>query len=173
MPADSFSEPNSPRWYALRVRPRFEKAAAEIMRRLGVEEFLPLYSSRRRWSDRIQRVDLPLFPGYVFCRLDLAAPGPRVVAQPGVVGFVVFDGGPAEIPEEQLDAVRKLLDSQRRLMPLALLKVGQQVRVVDGPLAGLTGTLTQIRGRRHVVVNLPLLQRSVAAHLDGDSLLPC
>jgi transcription antitermination factor NusG len=159
-------------WYALRVRPRSERAIAGSLLRDGIEEFLPLVRSRRLWSDRIKHLDLPLFPGYVFCRLDLTKPGRRLVSLPGVLGFVGFDGGPAVIPEEQLASIRRMLDSDRRITPLGLLRVGKPVRIVDGPLAGLVGTLERIRDRDHFVVSLPLLQRSVAVTLEGECISP-
>jgi transcription antitermination factor NusG len=161
----------NPRWYALRVAPNAEKAVAQSLRLRGVQEFLPLYTSRRRWSDRTKTLDLPLFPGYVFLRADLDR-APRLVTLPGVRGFVGFTRSPEPIPDAEIDAVQRILDSQRRLQPMKLLREGQRVHIHQGPLAGLSGLLLRIKNADHIVVSLELLQRSVAVTLDGDSVLP-
>ncbi len=162
-------EPMSERWYALRVKPNAEKAIAGALRVAGVEEFLPLVRSRRRWSDRWKEVEAPLFPGYLFCRVSLNIPY-RIVKTPGVIGFVGAGGEPEPIPHAEIEAVHRLLDSERRLRPLAVLHVGQRVRVQSGPLAGLDGVVVKFKNESHLVVNLHLLQRAVAVTLDGDAV---
>lgn len=175
MSENGFPAPVSPqdasRWYALRVAPKAEKAVAHALRLRGVREFLPLYSSRRRWSDRTKTLDLPLFPGYVFLHADLDR-APRIVTLPGVQGFVGFSRSPAPIPDAEIEAVQRILDSQRRLQPMKLLREGQRVYIHHGPLAGLSGLLLRIKNADHIVVSLELLQRSVAVTLDGDAVLP-
>lgn len=162
---------NPPNWYALRVRPNAEKAAAESLRLAGLEEFLPLARTRRHWSDRVKLLDIPLFPGYLFCRVSLDIPY-RIVDTPGVIGFVGFHGTPEPIPVEEIDAVKRMLDARRRLRCMALLREGQRVEVRDGPLAGLQGVLARIKNENHLVVHLHLLQRSVAVELEGDAVTP-
>src|ERR1700694_5246805 len=74
-------------WFALRVRSNFERPVSDLLQAKGVEEFLPTYRSRRIWSDRIRHLDLPLFPGYVFCKIPVEARG-LVLATTGVVNIV-------------------------------------------------------------------------------------
>lgn len=155
----------------MRVRPNTEKAAAESLRLAGLEEFLPLARTRRQWSDRIKSLDIPLFPGYLFCRTSLDIPY-RIVETPGVVGFVGFHGRPEPIPVSEIEAVKRLLDANRRLRAMALLRAGQPIEVRDGPLAGLRGVLARIKNENHLIVNLHLLQRSVAVTLEGDAVIP-
>src|SRR5215471_17879374 len=81
-------------WFAVQVRPRYEKATARALRNKGYEEFLPLYTSPRRWTDRLKHIELPLFPGYVFCRFDLQVV-PRIVTTAGVVRIVGMGNTPA------------------------------------------------------------------------------
>ena len=164
-------ENNAISWYALRVRPKAEWSIAASLRLAGLEEFLPLVRRGRQWSDRWKESEQPLFPGYVFCRMSLENPY-RVVRTPGIAGFVGFQGVPAPIPEEEIDAVKRMLDSERRLRPTALLREGQRVKVRSGPLSGLEGLLKRIKNERLLVVNLNLLQRSVAVELDGDAVVP-
>jgi transcription antitermination factor NusG len=169
MPCRTESD-SSQSWFALRVKPNAEKAAAAFLRRAGVEEYLPLVRDRRRWSDRWREIDAPLFPGYVFCRMPQDN-GIRVVRTPGVLGFVGFGGDPAPIPENEIEAVRRMLASGRKLWTLMLQREGQRVRIRSGPLEGLEGVLLKIKDDEHVVVGLELLQRSVAVTLEGDTVV--
>src|ERR1700691_2358771 len=95
-------------WFALRVKSRSEKIVATIARNKGFEEFLPLYQSRRRWSDRFKSVDLPLFPGYVFCRLNPEFRLP-VLTIPGVLSFVGIGKIPVPIADAEIDTIQRAL----------------------------------------------------------------
>src|SRR5450631_3179299 len=75
------------RWYALHVRSRHEKAVAAALRCKDFAEFLPLYTSRRQWSQRVAEVELPLFPGYVFCSFDPGEKRVLITTTPGVMGI--------------------------------------------------------------------------------------
>jgi transcription antitermination factor NusG len=160
---------HGPQWYALTVKPNHEKAAAQALGCKSLESFLPLYHSRRRWSDRIKELDLPLFAGYVFCRF---AEGERaqVLATPGVTSVVGFGSQPAPVTEEEIRAVRTMIASGLPLGPWPYLRVGERVRIEAGPLSGLEGILTQVKDVWRVVVSVELLQRSVAAEVDRDVL---
>ena len=142
-------------WYALRVRPRFEKMVASVLLLKGYEGFLPLYIRRSRWSDRIKNVELPLFPGYMFCRFDVNKRLPILVT-PGVIQVVgigiVISGLQAE--------------------PRSYLNIGQRVRIELGPLAGVEGILTSTKGSSRLVVSVSLLQRSVSVEIDQSWAIP-
>ncbi len=153
------------RWFALTVKPNHEKAAAQSLECKGWEVFLPLYRARRRWSDRIKELELPLFAGYVFCRCvrpDRAG----VLATPAVTSVVGFGHRPAVIPDAEIESVRTLVASGLPLNLWPLLRVGERVRIEAGPLAGVEGTLTQLKDAWRVVVSVELLQRSVAAEVE-------
>ena len=156
-------------WFALRVKPHAEKSVDRVLRSHGIESLLPLYTDRRAWSDRIKSLDRPLFPGYLFCRPSPDTPL-KIVTIPGAVGFVGFGAGPEPIPAPEIHALERILDSGRRLRPLAILHEGQAVQVRSGPLAGLHGRILRIKSDHCLVVSVELLQRSVAVTLDGDAV---
>lgn len=135
----------------------------------GGEDFLPLYRSRRRWSDRLKEIELPLFAGYVFCRF---APEERVpvLRTPGVRSIVTFDGRPAPVSEEEVAAMRQAVGSGLPVQPWPFLRAGQPVRIERGPLSGLCGVLVRAKDSWRVVVSVELLQRSVAIEVDRDTL---
>lgn len=153
------------RWFALITMPRHEKVVAKGLRSSGVEAFLPLYRSRRRWSDRVKEVELPLFAGYVFARFE---PAGRVgiLRTPGVRAIVSFGKFPTPVPDHEIVALQNMVASGLPLEPWPFLRVGERVRLEGGPLDGLEGILVRVDRVWRVVVSVNLLQRSVAAEVD-------
>jgi transcription antitermination factor NusG len=156
-------------WFAVAVKPRHEKLAARVLRDQGLEDFLPVYRSRRRWSDRLKEVQAPLFAGYVFCRF---APQHRrpVLKTPGVRSIVAFGGQPAPVPDAEISAIRQAVASGLRVEPWPSPREGQPVRIQRGPLSGLSGLLVRVRDNWRLLVSVELLQRSVAVELDRDDV---
>jgi len=158
-------------WVALQVKPRSEKLVAIALNSKGIEVFLPLYCARRQWSDRVKELQLPLFDGYVFCKLDLLYRMPALTI-PGVIQFVGIGKVPAPIAEEEITALQSLIKSGLPSMPWPFLEVGQKVRVDRGPLRDLEGILLQAKGSHRLVLSVSLLQRSVAVEVDRDCVTP-
>jgi transcription antitermination factor NusG len=136
-----------------------------------VEQFLPLYTSIRRWKDRRVTLQLPLFPGYVFVRLALQD-RMQVLQVPGVAKLVGFNGTPAALPQEEIDALRTSLASGVRVEPHRYLTAGRRVRVKSGSLAGLEGILVRRKNRTRFVISLDLVMRSVAVDIEGSEVEP-
>ena len=135
----------------------------------GLEAFLPLYRARRRWSDRVKELELPLFAGYVFCRFPRQERG-CVLATPSIRSVVGFGNQPVAVPDVEIESVRALVASGLVLSPWPFLRVGARVRIEAGPLAGVEGILSQVKDAWRVVVNVELLQRSVAAEVERDAV---
>jgi transcription antitermination factor NusG len=163
--------PKTDDWYALRVRTRHEKAVAGALRNKGYDEFLPLYKARRQWSQRIAEVELPLFPGYVFCRFEPAQPGTRIVTTPGVMGIVGFGGKPTPVDHHEIAAIQLVLDSGMATEPWKFTAAGQRVRVIHGALAGLEGIFVAAKKNHRLLLSLSLLQRSVAIQIEEASVV--
>lgn len=158
-------------WFALHVRPRREKFVASLLRHKGFVEFLPLYRSRRRWSDRYRQIELALFPGYLFCRFDPHNRLP-VLTTPGVDFIVGVGKTPVPVDEAEVWAVRAIVDSGLGAVPWPFLETGQRVRIEDGPLFGLEGILLDIRKQHRLVVSVTLLRRSVAVEIERGWIRP-
>src|SRR5690242_930027 len=133
------------RWYAAYTSANHEKRVAEQLGVRDVEHFLPLYSSVRRWKDRRVMLELPLFPGYVFVRMAMRD-RLHVQTVPGVARLVGFDGTPAALPEEEMEALRSSLARGARAKPHPFLKIGRRVKVKSGPMKGLQGILKRRKG---------------------------
>jgi transcription termination/antitermination protein NusG len=160
-------------WYAIKTLSRQEKAAASRLTSIGVSLYLPLSSQLRQWSDRKKLVELPLFPGYVFVRMDLSQ-GTKldVLKTPGVVGFVGNASGPLPIPETQIESVRTVIERGAECSPLPLRRAGDKVRVIRGPLAGIEGTLLKIGSDSQLVITIEMIQQSVAITISEQDLEP-
>jgi transcription antitermination factor NusG len=158
-------------WFALRVKPNYEKRVATALRGKGFEELLPLYRSKRQWSDRVKVMDLPLFPGYLFCRLDLASRLP-LVTTPGFLYIVGVGKNPQPVDEAEILAVQSVMRSGVPVTPWPSLVVGQKVRLQHGPLRGLVGVLTKIANQQRMYVSVTLLKRSISVEVAPDWIQP-
>jgi len=156
-------------WYALYVKTRFEKVVAQNLRGRGYQEFLPLYRRTSRWSDRIKQIELPLFPGYVFCRFNAFDRLP-ILTIPGVNAIVGFGKSFISVDEGELNAIRAVLKSGNYCEPSSFLQVGERVRVEYGPLAGTEGIVLMFKNTCRLVISINMLQRSVAVEIDRDCL---
>ena len=160
------SDAGSLPWYGLRVRSKHEQIAATVLRSKGYEPFLPAYKVRRRWTDRIKEMEAPLFPGYVFCRLDCSNRLP-VLSATGVVGIVGIGKTPAPIEEHEIEALRAVIESGLPSQPWPFIHQGDRVRVEHGPLRGVEGIVTSVENQQRLVVSVSLLQRSIAVAMDS------
>jgi transcription antitermination factor NusG len=159
------------RWYAVYTCANHEKRVADQFARRNVEHFLPQYESVRRWKDRKMRLELPLFPGYLFVHMA-ATERLRVLQVPGVVRLVGFNGLAAPLPDAEIETLRSGLSVRVRAEPHPFLTVGQRVRITGGPFAGLRGILKRRNSGLRVVVSLQLIQQAVAVEVDQADLGP-
>ncbi len=165
MPANPSSCNGLP-WFAVRTRPRWEKFVIQALEGKGFEAFLPVYSSRHPWSDRIKELELPLFAGYLFCRMSLEERRLPVLTTPGVRGIVGMGGTPTPVPEGEIDAVRAIIASGLATRPWPFVQVGDRVRLRGGSLEGVEGILVATKTHHRLVVSVEILCRSVAVDID-------
>jgi len=156
-------------WYALRTHPRHEKRVLEDLRFRSVESFLPLYETLRRWKNGCKaRVELPLFPGYVFVKINLRERF-GVLSVPGAISLVGSASGAWPLPDSEMLYLRDNLMS-RKFEPHPYLTVGQKVRIRSGPLAGLTGFLVRYAGGLRVVLSVDLIRQSASVEVEADDV---
>ena len=159
-------------WYALQVRPRYENLVAQVLMNKGYEPFLPAFSSRHRWSDRLVEVQQAMFPGYLFCRLDLGSRLLPMYTTPGFLRIVGLGRSPCPVADGEIDGIRRIMESGLEAHPWPVPKVGEWVRLESGPLKGLEGTLVSVKKRHRLVVSVTLLQRAVAVEVEEDVVRP-
>ncbi len=160
-------------WYGLHTRPRHEKIVAYRLEERGVTTFLPLVTEVHGWSDRKKTVQLPLFSCYVFAKFTPdRSDRLRVLRVDGVFGLVGTRGEGTTIPDEQIDAVRSLVETQLPWSAHPFLKIGQRVRIRSGALNGLEGILVSRNGDRTLVISIEAIQRSLAVRVEGYEVEP-
>jgi transcription antitermination factor NusG len=152
-------------WYAVYTKHQHEKTACDYLLRKEFEVFLPLYSATRRWKDRKKIVQLPLFPCYLFLQANLEKKI-DILRAPGVFSLVESGGRACEVPQSDIDGIRRIVQSSARAEPHAVLNSGEYVRVCKGPLAGLEGVLTRVKGNYRLVLSVEVLQKGIAVEVD-------
>ena len=163
-------------WFAVWTRNQYEPRVCDRLCRKHFEVFLPTLRVPSRRRDKRVVLAQPLFPGYLFLRFVPSRVGyVRIASTDGVVR-VLGDGWDAlqPVPDAQVEAIRRLVTSAEDARAVPWLRLGDHVRIVAGPLAGLEGLVRdRCRGRATFVVNVDLLQRSVGVELDAGLLARC
>lgn len=156
-------------WHVLYTRHQHEKTVHRLLESKGIESLLPLRATASRWKDRTKLLQLPLFPCYVFFRAASSS-WLHVLNTPGVHMMVPGSNGPAIVPAEEIDAVRRLAENCSRVESHPFLCDGDRVRVTSGPLAGVEGFLVRKKNSFRLVVSVQLLGKSAAAEIDAISV---
>lgn len=157
-------------WFAVWTRSRHEQVVRQQLEQKGIEAFLPTITKWSRWKDRRKKVDWPLFPGYCFARFA-PADSLAVLKCAGVVTLVSFDGVPAPIPDAEIESIRRLVGSELQYDPCPLLKEGEMVEVVHGPLKGIVGRLERKdASKARLVLSVDLIGQGVAVEVDASDV---
>jgi transcription antitermination factor NusG len=157
-------------WYVAYARPRHEKHIAHQLEQRGIRSLVPLYTSVRRWKDRRKRLELPLFPCYVFVQIALQR-RLDLLRLPGVVDLVSFQGKPAPVLTSEIETLQSL-NAATMAHPYPYLQAGRKVRIRSGALQGLEGIFVRRRGQSRVVLSVSLIQRSVAIEIEDADVEP-
>ena len=163
--------PENSCWWAVYTRHQHEKTVARMLAGKGIEVFLPLYESNRRWKDRNKLVSLPLFPCYLFVRggHDRRLP---VVSTPGVHMVLTNGENVATVPEAEIQAIRRTVEAAVHVEPHAFLKCGERVRVKAGPLEGVEGILVRMKNQSRLVLSVDMLAKSVGVEIAAADVEP-
>src|SRR5882762_2430546 len=153
-------------WFAILARTGRERNATLLLENAGYECYLPVSKFIRRWSDRVKEVEVPLFPGYLFCRMTPHNRLP-VLMTPGIIQIVGVGKTPIPVAEEEIAANQRVGKSGLPTMPWPYLEVGHVVTIEEGPLCGLAGIVLKIKSGLRLVLSVSLLQRSVAVETDS------
>ena len=153
-------------WYAIWTRSRHENVVRDQLTQKGYEAFLPTLPRWSRWKDRKKKIDWPLFPGYCFARFDGRERLP-ILKCTGVVSIVSFVGDIAAIPDFEIDGIRRLVDSNLQFDPCPLIREGEMVEVVHGPLKGVVGRLLRKGAHARLMLAVDLIGQAVSVEVDA------
>jgi len=167
---DQTDQTDSLHWYALRTRSRHEKLVRDQLDKQGIEPLLPTVRRLSQWKDRKKEIEVPLFSGYCFVRFSQLEKTP-VQKVTGVVGIVGSGSRPEPIPEQEIDALRRLMTSVLPYDPHPYLHEGMQVEVVRGPLQGVHGILLRKEKRHRLVIGVHLIQQAAAVEINVNDVV--
>jgi transcription antitermination factor NusG len=156
-------------WFALIVHQYKREQCEQMLASRGYEYFSPCFQTVKTWSDRRKRVDVPLFPGYIFCRFD---PEKRlaVLQIPGVLGIVSTRKQFLEVDAKEIEAIRTAMASRFSVEPYPFMMPGQKVKVAKGPLCGVEGVLVRVKDGSRLLLSVGILNRCVSVEVNADQL---
>lgn len=160
-----------PQWYAIQTRSRHEKMVRDQLAAKGITHLLPLWRKRSVWKDRIKVIEVPLFGGYLFGHFALQD-RIAVLETIGVARLVGIAGKPVPVPEEQIAAVRTMVERRLPYDPHPYLVEGMRVRIKRGVLVGAEGILIARKQKHRLVISVDLIQQSVAVDIDSVDVEP-
>lgn len=164
------------RWYALHVKPNHEELTSTLLSFKGYETYVPEYRTETKRRGRVKNTKR-LFPGYVFCRFcpnscGQTGAGAGVVTTSGVLRIVGAGDVAISIPDSEIEAIQRILESNLAAEPWTYLRAGQKIQISAGPLRGLTGLLVSIERADRLLVSINVLQRSLAVSIRHDWVNP-
>ena len=152
---------HSPKWHIAYTYSRCEKKVDQQAKQQGLSTYLPLTIQERQWSDRIKKIEAPLFPNYIFIKAT-----PEEVYQfrqiKEIVNFVYHDSKLATIKESEIDTIKKILNGKRDIFTESrLYEIGTKVKIKHGAFVGIEGMLVKNNNQDQVVVQIETLGQSI------------
>jgi transcription antitermination factor NusG len=168
----AYPSPGPQQWFALVVKPRFDKAVARALEMKGYETLLPLYKKTHKYGARSRSSELPLFPGYVCCRFDVRSRLP-ILTTPGVIQVIRAGNMPIPVSDGEIHSLQTAIGAGVPIQPYAFISDGERVRITSGVLAGVEGIVLKSKPSLRLVLSVTLLQRSVILEIDRDQVGGC
>jgi transcription antitermination factor NusG len=161
--------PTEKKWFVLYTKPKYEKKVYGQLLEKKIESFLPLQEVMKQWSDRKKKVEEPLFPGYVFIH---SGEKERLLSlnTVGVVRCLTFKGRLAVVNDFEIENIKKLLSYGKILEVHSLLGIGARVKIIQGPLSGMIGLLTEVRGGKRFTISIEDLNSSISIEIPIEDI---
>ena len=137
----------------------------------SIQSYLPLIRQKRKWSDRYKWIEVPLFKSYIFARIDLKD-NITVLQTNGVHHIVKFQNQIANVPDEQIESLKQMIEGGYEPFPVEYYTIGDMVEVASGPLTGITGVVARIDGIDRLIIKIDAIQHAVSVRIDRKFLKP-
>ncbi|MGH7885806.1 MAG: transcription termination/antitermination protein NusG [Thermodesulfobacteriota bacterium] len=154
-------------WFAVYSRVRHEKAVLKEIQKKNFETYLPLMEQISHWKDRKKKVYLPLFPGYLFVKIN-PKNSLEILKVPGVIRILGSNGKLIPVPSSQIDGIKELLNSGLHYEISSKYVSGKEVEVIKGPLSGTTGKIINLKGNYKLILSVDIINRSILVEIDID-----
>jgi transcription antitermination factor NusG len=152
-------------WYALRVKARSEIQVAATLGAKGIETYVPLCKTSKKWADRVKVSQTPLFPGYVFSRFNVNNRLPILVT-PNVIQVLGIGKTPVSIPDSEIENLFLVGAADVPKSSVNMPDAGEKIFIRKGPLAGVEGILIRANRGSRLLVNVTILRRAVAVEIE-------
>ena len=157
-------------WIAIRSKPRSEKIVSNELNKKGIESFLPLIKKRQQWSDRKKWVEFPLFPSYIFARIELKN-SLYIMNTHGVSTTVKFGDKVITVDDKVVNSIKLALEGGYELHPMKYFTIGDQVEVMHGPMKGARGIVeTKFKNDNRLIIKIDALQQAIAVNINSKYL---
>jgi len=160
-------------WFALLTRSNFEQTVYANIVKKKIDAFLPKIKQKSSRKDRNLMIEKPLFPGYVFVRSSFEAYDQlQILKTTGAVRLLGNKNGPLAIPESQVESLKILTSTRMDLITGAniLIKKGDPVMIIEGPMAGVKGEFTRYKGKGRVVIKIDALGQYAGVEVDENNV---
>jgi len=156
------------KWYVFKVMSRQEKKAASQLAKKQIEYYLPLRPKKRTWSDRIKIIEMPLFPGYIFVKIDFSSEKNALFSATGICGFISVDEKPAVMSEADIETIKKLTASSHELTTASIdnYPEGLEVKFDHGPFKGVTAVVKGVKNKKYIFVKFQMMGQMAVAEVD-------
>ncbi|HAN17187.1 MAG: hypothetical protein A2X13_06070 [Bacteroidetes bacterium GWC2_33_15] len=154
----------SKKWYVFYTYPKFERKVHKLLQEESYESFLPLHWVVRQWSDRKKRLQVPLFPNYIFVKIEYNKIF-EVIKTPKIINCVKFNKTPAFLKQDEIDNIIQIIDNRYPIEVCCNMKTGDSVIITEGLLAGMKGVLVEERGSSRFAVRVESLQQSLLVNV--------
>lgn len=159
------------KWFVIYTRPNHEKVLAqEIGQMKSCESYLPVKKILRKWSDRVKKIEVPLFANYVFVKSTNEGRG-LIFNIPGMIRFVSFEGKPVTISDGEIERIKLIESSAKSIENESYHCAGKEVTIRRGAFAGMTGTVIKKMNEARFVIRMPLLQQAVSVQISEEDLI--
>lgn len=159
------------KWFAVYTKFRAEKFVSEILKKKGVESYVPLMEHTKRYTRKIVKVQKPLLNCYVFVRI-IKEDYIKVLQTEYVFNFLKIKEDLISIPEEEIRTLRKVVGEVNAIEVSTEFIEGQEVEVVSGNLTGLKGQLITKQSKNLFLVELKTIGLQMRIQIDPAYIKP-
>ena len=158
-------------WYVMHTKSRHEKIVNDLLLKKSVEAYLPIITMPSKRRDRKAMIRVPLFPGYLFVKTDLHPNSHlEVVKTAGAVRLIGNTQGPLPVPDETVESLQIMVDSDNLVTTGHRLASGDKVMVIYGPFAGVVGTFVRYGGKGRVIVSIEALGQYAGVEVSEEDI---
>jgi transcription antitermination factor NusG len=152
-------------WMAVYTKPRHEKMTYKYLCEKKIKTYLPLIKVKRKWSDRYQWIEKPMFTSYIFVYADKNE-SLNIVQTYGVHHIIKIGGVIVPIHEYEIEGIRQLIEGGFNPEPTDYFVVGDEVEIIGGPLKSMIGQVSRIKGQDYFMLKIDAIKHAIQCQIE-------